>query len=590
MENFAVKRKVGQGAQGVVYRAVDIRSGEIVAIKQIDASCLDDKARAAALAEVQVLETLRDDPHPCIMGYRTSFIHDDMLCMVLDWCDGGTMQDLLDAGRDAGTMQSEDFIWHALVSLSSALQHCHKRGILHRDVKLANIFLEKERGDERFPRLRLGDFGVACVLDDRSRARTVVGTPYYLSPELCCGEPYDAKSDIWSLGVALYQLCNDRLPFNAANYAALIMAIVQAQAAKQTVRYSRPLHAIVSRCMKKAPAARPTAAAILGLPEVRQAGVRVGLAALLPDNGSAANAEAASSNVAALPLRRSSGVPSRRVRNRVIASMRAPPVPVAPPPTVYRPASSTVRAPPKGAYLRRAPPAGVPEHAPPAVEEPKPTAMSEAARRRAAQAVADLPDFGSDSDSKSVGRLRQTEVPTECTTLRDASPDKQSGSSDDAAREPDEVVDEVGNITSTSTSFSPVVMWRIDDESGVANGSATFAAVDLDDAADAGPDDEDDDRGESDEERPVGTASMRSTSSVTSAGHAAALLAEVQDEAELFVEPATFVELVDALRHEASGRFEALLGSIADEHAKAELTYLCYRYIFLASETAGSAS
>jgi hypothetical protein len=64
----------------------------------------------------------------------------------------------------------------------------------------------------------------------------------------------------------------------------------------------------------------------------------------------------------------------------------------------------------------------------------------------------------------------------------------------------------------------------------------------------------------------------------------------VQDEAELFVEPATFVELVDALRHEASGRFEALLGSIADEHAKAELTYLCYRYIFLASETAGDAS
>ncbi len=83
-----------------------------------------------------------------------------------------------------------------------ALKHCHDRKILHRDLKSQNIFLTK-RG-----MVKLGDFGIARVLSNtKSRAKTIVGTPYYLSPEIIESLPYNFKSDIWSLGVLLYEMC-----------------------------------------------------------------------------------------------------------------------------------------------------------------------------------------------------------------------------------------------------------------------------------------------------------------------------------------------------------------------------------------------
>ena len=96
------------------------------------------------------------------------------------------------------------------------MKHVHDRKILHRDLKAQNIFLTK-RGI-----VKLGDFGIARVLSNTvSRAKTVVGTPYYLSPEIIENKPYNFKSDIWSLGVLLYELCSLRPPFNATSLSAV---------------------------------------------------------------------------------------------------------------------------------------------------------------------------------------------------------------------------------------------------------------------------------------------------------------------------------------------------------------------------------
>ena len=96
--------------------------------------------------------------------------------------------------------------------MTLGLTYMHKMKILHRDIKSMNIFLCKESA------IRIGDLGVAKVLSDQNNfAKTMVGTPYYLSPEMCEEKPYNEKSDIWALGCVLYELCTFKYPFEANN-------------------------------------------------------------------------------------------------------------------------------------------------------------------------------------------------------------------------------------------------------------------------------------------------------------------------------------------------------------------------------------
>lgn len=107
---------------------------------------------------------------------------------------------------------SEDLVLSWFTQICLALKHCHDRKILHRDLKSQNIFLTKKNI------VKLGDFGIARVLSNTgSKAKTVVGTPYYLSPEIIESHPYSFKSDVWSLGVLLFEMCALQPPFNATS-------------------------------------------------------------------------------------------------------------------------------------------------------------------------------------------------------------------------------------------------------------------------------------------------------------------------------------------------------------------------------------
>jgi NIMA (never in mitosis gene a)-related kinase len=101
------------------------------------------------------------------------------------------------------------------------LEYIHRNKILHRDIKTLNIFMNK--GEE----LKIGDLGVAKMLTSNEFAQTMVGTPFYLSPELCEEKPYNEKSDVWALGCLLYELCTYRHPFEAQNQASLILKIIR---------------------------------------------------------------------------------------------------------------------------------------------------------------------------------------------------------------------------------------------------------------------------------------------------------------------------------------------------------------------------
>jgi len=115
----------------------------------------------------------------------------------------------VDAARESGRHLSEAWLWRALLQLLLGLHHMHhERRTLHRDVKALNVFLDAGRN------VRIGDLGVARVLaHTRGFARTFVGTPFHLAPEMVRGLPYDRRADVWSLGVLLHQLCALDYPF-----------------------------------------------------------------------------------------------------------------------------------------------------------------------------------------------------------------------------------------------------------------------------------------------------------------------------------------------------------------------------------------
>ena len=139
------------------------------------------------------------------------------------------------------------------VQIALALKHVHERKILHRDLKTQNIFLTS-KGE-----VKMGDFGISRVLQDTyDCAQTAIGTPYYLSPEICQERPYNQKSDIWSLGCILYEMLTLRHAFDASSMKGLVLKILRGNYPPVPNFYSQDVHMIVAEMLKKDPTKRPS--------------------------------------------------------------------------------------------------------------------------------------------------------------------------------------------------------------------------------------------------------------------------------------------------------------------------------------------
>ncbi|KAF8819572.1 NEK kinase, partial [Cardiosporidium cionae] len=177
-------------------------------MKVINIERMSEKDKAFCINEVQVLAKLN---HPFIVKYKESFIENMCLYIIMEYCEGGDLFSLIKAHAKAKKKFFEKEITQWLTQALIALRFLHKRHILHRDIKSMNLFLDNNG------RLRIGDFGVSKVLENTlAYAQTMVGTPYYLSPELCEGSDYTWPSDIWSLGCVIYELASFETPFGKA--------------------------------------------------------------------------------------------------------------------------------------------------------------------------------------------------------------------------------------------------------------------------------------------------------------------------------------------------------------------------------------
>ena len=219
MEAFTTISQIGRGNYGSVFLAEEIATGVRWVIKKIPIFEMTEAERDQAKQEVVLLSCLS---HPSIVAYHDSFIQDGLLHIVMEYCESGDLGSAMKNAKRAKAHFSEGQILDWFVELCLAVGYTHSRLVLHRDLKSQNVFLTKDNT------VRLGDFGISRVLEHTFEcAKTVVGTPYYMSPEVCENKAYDMKSDLWALGCVLYEMCTLNHAFQSANLLGLVYKIVQ---------------------------------------------------------------------------------------------------------------------------------------------------------------------------------------------------------------------------------------------------------------------------------------------------------------------------------------------------------------------------
>ena len=221
IKDYKIKDRIGVGSYGIVYKVTKKNNDkQIYVLKQIPFNLkadINNETLIEAKNEALILSKLK---HKYIVKYYDSFQDNNNLNIVMEYCEYGDLDSYIKNLKKNNKHLSENQIWKFFIEICTGLSYMHNKKILHRDMKSSNIFLTKNLD------IKIGDLGVAKALKNTLHAHTFIGTPYYLSPEICEEKPYNEKSDVWALGCILYELINLKHPFNASNQAALFLKIL----------------------------------------------------------------------------------------------------------------------------------------------------------------------------------------------------------------------------------------------------------------------------------------------------------------------------------------------------------------------------
>ncbi|KAG9002564.1 hypothetical protein FRB95_008445 [Tulasnella sp. JGI-2019a] len=243
---------VGKGAYGSVHRGIHIGSRAVVALKIINLDIADDDVEAIQ-KEVALLSQLRGGESTNVTQYYGCWLDGPRVWIVMDFASGGSVRTLMKATK-GGVVEER----HTVVIVREvlvALSFLHKAGVIHRDIKAANVLITSQG------RVVLCDFGVSALLaTTHSKRATMVGTPYWMAPEVISGSLYDTKADIWSLGVTIYEMMmktpphSDQVPMRA-----FILITTGPTPKLPENTGSKEIKDFMAMCLKELPADRLTA-------------------------------------------------------------------------------------------------------------------------------------------------------------------------------------------------------------------------------------------------------------------------------------------------------------------------------------------
>ena len=258
MENYEFLGNIGQGMSGKVYKARHKKENRFYAIKKLNFNEINEKERIAIQDEVNLLKQLK---HPNIVTYKDSFFDsENCLNIVMVFCELGDMYTKIHKQKGEYFPEEQILLW--LAQLCLALSYVHDKQILHRDIKTQNIFIQNEHT------IRIGDFGIAKGYNqNQDLGGSLIGTPLYMAPEVYnSSKKYSFRSDIWSLGCCIFEMCNLKNAFEAKSWNAVFVKVNKGQRAPLNNKYSIDMKNLVDSMLSVNGKNRPTIASILEKP------------------------------------------------------------------------------------------------------------------------------------------------------------------------------------------------------------------------------------------------------------------------------------------------------------------------------------
>ncbi|KAH7648356.1 hypothetical protein FG379_000280 [Cryptosporidium bovis] len=256
--NYRIIEYVGKGQFGSTYKVENIIDNEIWLAKCIDLSQMDDDDKKRSLQEAEIMKNISN---PYVIKCHESFIYDDIyLVIVMEYCNNGDIGKVIESCIHKNEYLSEEIILKWSSQLAAGIYYLHSEcKIIHRDIKPSNIFI-RDNGD-----IVIGDLGISRIMQSMSMSFTLtsIGTPQYMSPEMCENKPYTYKSDIWSFGCVLYELITLKPPFSGNSLLSLAWNISFQEIEPLPDCFSKELFALIKQLLSRNPTIRPNPDQIL---------------------------------------------------------------------------------------------------------------------------------------------------------------------------------------------------------------------------------------------------------------------------------------------------------------------------------------